>query len=270
MSPLGWHPPYLVDNTDTQYLGDQHWQQCWLFRFFSFLCPSVCLCVNQSVWLLVFTIHLRFLKIQNYWLAQLVYVRFEFMAWVKMHIKMFRNFPKKSGGRYWFQDLGQKRLFIYNQHLPILLDLCVVLCGSVKCSFSVYSVIFSSCQTVNNCIGNMSDFPEFLHLARNFLNQSNFHTQETSYIKHVPRHYRGTRHSRNQCFCLVMVNSGMPPTLSRRIKFQDPWNSNNSRKVLVAKLFFAYGYIPIRITYQCIFLLRLCLWIYIHRSHISI
>ena len=108
MSPLGWHPPYLVDNTDTQYLGDQHWQQCWLFRFFAFLCPSVCLCVNQYVWLLVFTIHLRFLKIQNYWLAQLVYVRFEFMAWVKMHIKMFRNFPKKSGGRYWFQNLGQK------------------------------------------------------------------------------------------------------------------------------------------------------------------
>ena len=100
-----------------------------------------------------------------------------------MHIKMFRNFPKKSGGRYWFQDLGQKRLFIYNQHLPILLDLCVVLCGSVKCSFSVYSVIFFSCQTVNNCIGNMLDFPEFLHLARNFLNQSNCRTFQTSILK---------------------------------------------------------------------------------------
>ena len=24
MSPLWCHPPYLVDNTDTQYLGDQH------------------------------------------------------------------------------------------------------------------------------------------------------------------------------------------------------------------------------------------------------
>ena len=24
MNPLGWHPPYLVDNTDTMYLGDQH------------------------------------------------------------------------------------------------------------------------------------------------------------------------------------------------------------------------------------------------------
>ena len=24
MSPLGCHPPHLVDNTDTLYLGDQH------------------------------------------------------------------------------------------------------------------------------------------------------------------------------------------------------------------------------------------------------
>ena len=24
MSPLGRHQPHLVDNTDTQYLGDQH------------------------------------------------------------------------------------------------------------------------------------------------------------------------------------------------------------------------------------------------------
>ena len=97
---------------------------------------------------------------------------------------MFRNFPKKSGGRYWFQDLGQKRFFINNQHLLILLDLCVVLCGSVKCSFSVCSVIFFfSSLTVNNCIGNMLDFPGFLHLARNFLNQSNCRTFQTSILK---------------------------------------------------------------------------------------
>ena len=24
VSPLGWHPPHLADDTDTQYLGDQH------------------------------------------------------------------------------------------------------------------------------------------------------------------------------------------------------------------------------------------------------
>ena len=24
MNPLGLHPPYLMDNTDTLYLGDQH------------------------------------------------------------------------------------------------------------------------------------------------------------------------------------------------------------------------------------------------------
>ena len=138
-----------------------------------------------------------------------------------MHIKMFRNFPKKSGGRYWFQDLGQKRLFIYNQHLPILLDLCVVLCGSVKCSFSVYSVIFFSCQTVNNCIGNMLDFPEFLHLARNFLNQSNCRTFQTSILKKqaILNMYLdiiegldilGINESIKRFF-LVMVNSGMSP-----------------------------------------------------------
>ena len=134
---------------------------------------------------------------------------------------MFRNFPKKSGGRYWFQDLGQKRLFIYNQHLPILLDLCVVLCGSVKCSFTVYSVIFFSCQTVNNCIGNMLDFPEFLHLARNFLNQSNCRTFQTSILKKqaILNMYLdiiegldilGINESIKR-FCLVMVNSGMSP-----------------------------------------------------------
>ena len=108
MSPLGWHLPYLVDNTYTKYLGDQHWQQYWFFRFFSFLCPFVCLCVSQSVWLYVFIIHLKFLKTHNYWLAQLVYVRFQFTDTVKMNIKMFRNFPKKSEGRHWFQNLGQK------------------------------------------------------------------------------------------------------------------------------------------------------------------
>ena len=48
MSALGWHLPHLVDNIDTQYLGDQHWLQCWFFTFFFILCPSVCLCV--SLW----------------------------------------------------------------------------------------------------------------------------------------------------------------------------------------------------------------------------
>ena len=27
MNPLRWHPPHLVNNTDTLYLEDQHWQQ---------------------------------------------------------------------------------------------------------------------------------------------------------------------------------------------------------------------------------------------------
>ena len=72
---LGWHPPHLVDNTDTQYLGDQHWQQCWCFRF-SFFFVSICLSMCHSVCVSVhlFRINLKFLKTHNYWLAQLVYV----------------------------------------------------------------------------------------------------------------------------------------------------------------------------------------------------
>ena len=49
-SPIRWHPPYLVDNADTLYLGDHHWQQIvLLFQIFTFLWFIVCLCVNQSV-----------------------------------------------------------------------------------------------------------------------------------------------------------------------------------------------------------------------------
>ena len=137
----------------------------------------------------------------SYCICQLVYVNFEFRARVKMSIKMFRNFPKKSGGGIGFR-IWVKR--INNQHMLILLDRCVVWCGSVKHSFSVCSVISSfSCLAVNNCGGNMSDFSEFLYLARIFLNQSdcrtsNFSAEETNYIKHVTRYYRGTRHPRNQ------------------------------------------------------------------------
>ena len=53
MSPLGWHPPNVVNNTDTLYLGDQHWQQAMLvfFRFllfcvhqFAYASVSLCIC----------------------------------------------------------------------------------------------------------------------------------------------------------------------------------------------------------------------------------
>ena len=138
---------------------------------------------------------------------------------------MFRNFSKKSGGRYWFQDLGQNSLFSNNQHVLILLDLCVVWCGSVKCSFSVCSVIsLFSCVAVNNCIGNMLDFPKILHVARSFLNQSDCRTFQASILKKqaILNMYvdiiegldiLGTNEL-VKCFCLVLVNSGMPLTLS--------------------------------------------------------
>ena len=70
MSPLGWHPPHLVANTDTRYLGDQHGQKCWVFLEIYFL-----FCVYLFVYVLVrvsvhlSTINLKFLKTHNYWLA---------------------------------------------------------------------------------------------------------------------------------------------------------------------------------------------------------
>ena len=74
MNPWGWYPPHLVDNTDTQYLGNQHWQQCWIFVFLFFL--SICLSMRQSVCVSVdlFTINLKFLTTHSYWLAQLFYM----------------------------------------------------------------------------------------------------------------------------------------------------------------------------------------------------
>ena len=133
---------------------------------------------------------------------------------------MFRNFSKNQEGGISFR-IWIKR--INNQHL-ILLDLCVVLCGSLKCSFSVCSVVsLFSCLAVNNCIGNILDFPEFLHLGRSFLNQSACGTFQTSILKKqaILNMYLdiiegldilGTNESK--CFCLVMINSGMPPTLT--------------------------------------------------------
>ena len=74
MNALGWRPPPLVDNTDTQYLGDQHWHQCWLFIFLFFL--SICLSLYQSVCVSMhlFKINLKFLTTHDYWLAQLLYM----------------------------------------------------------------------------------------------------------------------------------------------------------------------------------------------------
>ena len=115
MSCLGWHPSHLVDNTDTQYLGDQHWQQCWCFRF-SFFFVSICLSMCQSVCVSVhlFRINLRFSKPDNYWLAQLLNV--SLVSWLElksniMHVKMLRNSSKKSWGRHYCHGLGQNSLF---------------------------------------------------------------------------------------------------------------------------------------------------------------
>ena len=64
MSPLGWHPLDLANNTDTLYLGDQYWQQTVLvfldFYFFVFISLPMCQSVCVSMGL--FAIHLKFLE----------------------------------------------------------------------------------------------------------------------------------------------------------------------------------------------------------------
>ena len=136
---------------------------------------------------------------------------------LKCTSKCLGIFPKKSGGRYWFQDLGQNSLFSNNQHVLILLDLCVVWCGSVKCSFSVcLAISLFSCLAVNNCIWNMLDFPEFLYLARSSVNLLDCRTFQTSILKKQAiltmyvdimegLNILGTNES-IKCFCLIMVN----------------------------------------------------------------
>ena len=104
-----------MDNTDTQYLLDQHWQQCWCFRF-SFFFVFICLSMRQSnsVCVHLLRIHLKFLKTHNYWLPQLVYVSLVSgleLKTCRIHIKMLRNSSKKSLERQQCQSLGQNSLF---------------------------------------------------------------------------------------------------------------------------------------------------------------
>ena len=64
MRPLGYHPPRLVDNADTLYLGNQHLRQALLFLcIFTFL-VFISLPLSQSPCGSVglFAIHLKFLK----------------------------------------------------------------------------------------------------------------------------------------------------------------------------------------------------------------
>ena len=72
MSPLRAHPPHLVDSTNTQYLGGQHWQQSWFFFFF-FYFVSICFSIGQSVCL-----YICLQLISNFWkfttIDRLVYI----------------------------------------------------------------------------------------------------------------------------------------------------------------------------------------------------
>ena len=62
MKPSGWHTPHLVDNTDTLYLGNQHWQyQYWFFTFLQF-CVRLFVYMSLSVSVRLCAIHLKFLE----------------------------------------------------------------------------------------------------------------------------------------------------------------------------------------------------------------
>ena len=98
--PLGWHQPHLVDNIDTQYLVDQHWQQCWCFRSSFFLFPSVCLRVSEPVTVHLFRINLKFLNSRKYLPVELMYVSpvsgLE-LKWAECISKCLRTLPKIHG-----------------------------------------------------------------------------------------------------------------------------------------------------------------------------
>ena len=126
MSLLGWHPPHLMYNTDTQYLGDQHWQQCWFFRFF-FYFVSICLTVSLCLYIC--------LQSQVFENSQLLTSSFIYVSLVSglelktWRLRMYQNaqkFFRKIRGRHWCQGLGQNSVCSNNQHLLVLLDMCVV------------------------------------------------------------------------------------------------------------------------------------------------
>ena len=110
MSPLGRHPPHLVDNTDTQYLGDQYWQQCWCFSLFFFF-VSICLSMCQSVCVSVhlFTVTVNFLNVS-------LVSGLEFKK-CRLLIKMLRTLPKIIG-EVLVTGLGRRQPF---QQLKFLL-----------------------------------------------------------------------------------------------------------------------------------------------------
>ena len=133
MRPLGWGPPYLVDNIDPQYLGDQYWRRCWYFTF-SFFFESICLSMCHSVCVSVhlFSINPKFLKTLNYWLAHLLYVGLVpglELKTSRMHMKILSNFFKKSWQRHYYQGLGQNNLFS-NVNSHFCYNYYLVLAGS--------------------------------------------------------------------------------------------------------------------------------------------
>ena len=93
---------------------------------------------------------------------------------------MFRNFSKKTlvsgfGSKQPLQQQSTPAYFIG----PVFS--MVWFCEMFL--FCLLNLSLFSCLAVNNCIGNMLDFPEISHATRSFLNQSDCRTFRTSILK---------------------------------------------------------------------------------------
>ena len=86
-----------------------------VFKILFLFCVYLCLCQSVGVSVHLFRNNLKFLKIRNCWLAQLLYVSLVSALELKtcrMHIRMLRNSSKKkSWGRHYCQGLGRNSVF---------------------------------------------------------------------------------------------------------------------------------------------------------------
>ena len=127
---------------------------------------------------------------------------------------MFRNFSKKTlvsgfGSKQPLQQQSTPAYFIG----PVFS--MVWFCEMFL--FCLLNLSLFSCLAVNNCIGNMLDFPEILHVARSFLNQSDCRIFQTSILgkQAILNMYLDIIEGLDilgsneliKCFCLVMVKS---------------------------------------------------------------
>ena len=115
-------PPHLLDDTDTLYLGDQHWQLCWFFLFFFLV--STCLSLCQSVCV---SVRLKQIYVNLSWGLELK----KSTNYVSKHLEIL---PKNRGGsnsiRLWVKTVSSKInicLFYWT------CDMCIFCLASFLC-----------------------------------------------------------------------------------------------------------------------------------------